>query len=60
MVAAVLAEAGIAESVLVICGRLHSEAIAAQLTGLGHAVEETDVQAESWYIEDWLGRMLEL
>jgi hypothetical protein len=60
MVATVLAEAGLAGSVLVICGCRHTEAISAQLTRLGHDVEIIELQTDSWYIEDWFGHMLKL
>ncbi len=54
----VLAEAGEAESVLVICGRLHTEAVAAHLRKLGQAAEITDLRAQSWYVEDWFGHTM--
>lgn len=56
----VLAESGSAASVLVICGRLHAEAIAARLIQPGHSVEIVDLQNQNWYIEDWLDHMLHL
>src|SRR5712692_5165794 len=60
LVATILAEAGPAERVLAICGRLHAEPIAVQLVELGHSVERIDVQDESWYVEDWFGHMRKL
>jgi hypothetical protein len=45
---------------IVICGRVHTEAIAAQLKGLRRTVEIIDLQDQEWYIEDWFGYMLKL
>lgn len=47
-------ESAAAGSVIVICGRHHSNAIASLLRDRGHTVEITDVQHQSWYVEDWL------
>jgi len=60
MVASVLAEDGKVESVLVICGRLHAEAIAARLVQSGHHVKMADLRDEDWYIEDWVVHMSNL
>jgi hypothetical protein len=49
---AMLEAAGLS-SILIICGRLHSDAIACELRARGHEVEVTDVQNRGWYIEDW-------
>lgn len=50
--------AGRAESILVICGRLHAESIAGHLRKLGHAVEITDLLDQGWYIEDWFDHIM--
>ena len=60
MVSRVLAEAGNADSIAVICGRFHAEAIAHQLSKLGHSVDRLDLQNQDWYIEDWMAHMLQL
>jgi len=56
----VLAEDGKADSVVVICGRVHAGAIAEQLSKSGHSVEQLDLQDQGWYVEDWQGYMLKL
>ncbi len=56
----VQAEVGKADSAIVICGRVHADAIANQLSKAGHSVEKLDLQDQDWYIEDWLGHMLQL
>ena len=48
-----LGEAGDADSILIICGRVHAEEIAAELQQLDHDVEQADLQNQAWYIEDW-------
>ncbi len=45
--------AGGAESVLILCGRIHADALAQLFKGAGHTVDTSDVNKESWYIEDW-------
>jgi hypothetical protein len=55
-----LAQAGEVASVLVICGRLHSRAIAGQLTLFGHVIEELALRSQSWYVEDWFSPMQNL
>ncbi len=54
------AEDGKADSVVVICGRVHADAIAEQLSRSGHSVEKLDLQDQGWYIEDWQAHMLKL
>ena len=53
MCAKALAEAGGADSILIICGRTHAEAIAAKLRHLGHDVEPVDLRDQTWYVENW-------
>jgi len=53
MCAKALAETGDADSILIICGRAHAEAIAAKLRQLDHNVELVDLRDQTWYIEDW-------
>jgi len=48
-----VAEAGGAENILIICGRVHADAMAARLGQLGHNVESMDLRDQSWYIENW-------
>ncbi len=55
-----IAEAGDAESIIVICGRSHTPALASRFRDAGHRVEEADIQDEPWYIEDWMGHMMHL
>ena len=54
------AEDGKADSVVVICGRVHADAIGEQLSKSGHSVVKLDLQDQDWYIEDWQGHMLNL
>ncbi len=56
----VLAETGGAESIIVICGRYHTPAFVNAFRRAGHLVDETDVQNEAWYIEDWLEHMMRM
>ena len=51
----VLREGGQLSRILVICGRLHTEPIAALFRRQGHQVETADIQQQNWYIEDWIG-----
>ena len=54
------AEARDAESIIVICGRQHTPALANRFREAGHNVEEADTQSEPWYIEDWMNHMMRL
>ena len=45
--------AGGAESVLILCGRIHTDALAQLFKKAGHTVATSDVNKEGWYIEDW-------
>jgi len=58
MLNATIAGAGQVESVLVICGNMHTAPIAAGLRGLGHHAEVLDLQTQDWYVEDWFGHMM--
>ena len=49
-----VAEAGDLDSILIICGRIHAEEIAAELGRLGHIVETVDLRSQSWYVENWV------
>ncbi len=60
MIDRTIIEAGQAESVILICGRLHRNSIASELRRLEHIVEEIDLQNQSWYIENWMEHMLNL
>lgn len=46
------------QHVLVICGRMHKDALAERFLAEGHAVECTDLLDQNWYIEDWMEHML--
>lgn len=58
MVSQLLAQAQKSEKILVICGRLHSEAFACQLQAFGHTVEIEDLLNQNWYIEDRQNHMM--
>lgn len=60
MVGKAQAEVGNAESIALICGRLHADAIVDQLSQAGHCVDKLDLQDQQWYIEDWQAHMLQL
>jgi hypothetical protein len=55
-----VAEAGNAENMIVICGRYHTSALAYRFREAGHRVDETDIQSEPWYIEDWMEHMIRI
>ena len=48
-----MANAGEAQSVLVICGRQHLEGLAKLFRNSSCTVEVLDLKNEPWYIEDW-------
>jgi len=56
----IITEAGEAQSILVICGRIHAQPIAEWLVGHGHSVETIDLRDQDWYVEDWMEHMLNL
>ena len=60
MVEAMLAGAQGADSVILICGREHSQALADRLIRADHTVEISDLSDQSWYVEDWQSHMLRL
>ena len=49
---------GGAESILILCGREHAEALARLFRNAGHTVDTYDVNEESWYIDDWAKHLL--
>src|SRR6267143_382459 len=51
-------EAHAADSIIVVCGSFHTQPLAHRFREAGHSVEETDIRAESWYVEDWQSHML--
>jgi hypothetical protein len=55
-----IAEAGDAGSIIVICGRCHTSALASKFRDAGHQVDEADIQDEPWYVEDWMQHMMRL
>jgi hypothetical protein len=48
------------DSVLVLCGREHTEALADRFRQSGHKIETYDLNREHWYIEDWLMHVINL
>jgi hypothetical protein len=48
-----LAAAGDANSVIMVCGRFHTNRLATLFHDRGHTVQTTDLQNQPWYIEDW-------
>jgi hypothetical protein len=59
MVETALAGAGEADSILILCGREHTDSIAARFRHAGHTVETYDLNRETWYVEDWLQHVLD-
>jgi len=57
---ATMKEAQVADSIIVVCGSFHTQPLARRFREAGHTVEEADIRAESWYVEDWLSHMLRL
>jgi hypothetical protein len=55
-----LTEAKDRGSIIVICGRHHSPALAKLFRENGHEVEEIDIKSEGWYVEDWLDHVIHL
>jgi hypothetical protein len=53
-----MSEASGAESAMVICGRNHVQVLVERFSHFGHTVETNDLQNQSWYIEDWMERMM--
>jgi hypothetical protein len=51
---------GDAKSIIVICGRYHTPGLASRLRGAGHQVDESDIQVEPWYVEDWMEHMMRM
>ena len=60
MFESVVEEAEDAESIIMICGRYHTPALASRFREAGHRVEEADIRGEPWYIEDWMEHMMRL
>jgi hypothetical protein len=55
-----IAEAAEAESVMVVCGWSHMEALVERFENGGHTVEMTDLQNQPWYIDNWMENMRRL
>jgi hypothetical protein len=53
-----LAEANGADSMMVICGSRHLEALAQRFRAAGHTVKTVPLQDQPWYIEDWATHMM--
>jgi hypothetical protein len=60
MAAKAIKEAGEAESLLVICGRMHVQPLAERFSKDGHTVDTSDLQDHSWYVEDWMEHIMRL
>jgi len=60
MATKLISEAGSAERVMVVCGRMHVQALAGRFANGGHTVETDDLQNQPWYIEDWFWHMMHL
>lgn len=56
----ILTEGHECNCVLVICGDMHSDALAARFRDAGHSTEIDDLRNYGWYIEDWMGHMMNL
>jgi hypothetical protein len=53
-----LTEAEGCDSVLLICGSMHSDALAKSFRTRGHSVEIDDLQRQDWYVEDWMNHVM--
>jgi hypothetical protein len=60
MAAKTIAEAGDADSVMVVCGWSHTQPLADRFESMGHKVETADLRNEPWYIDDWQAHMMRL
>jgi hypothetical protein len=58
MVEQVLTNAQDSDNILVICGSMHSDALADRFRTVGHSVEVDDLRKKSWYVEDWQDHMM--
>jgi hypothetical protein len=55
-----MTKAGNADSIIIICGRNHSPTLADKFRAVNCNVEVSDIQNESWYMEDWVSQMMQL
>jgi len=53
MVNEVLVNAQPTANVLVICGHMHSDALAERFRADGYSVQIDDLERRTWYVEDW-------
>jgi len=53
-----MSEAAGLSNIMIICGRVHSEAIARELRERGNEVEVTDLQEQDWCVDDWISHCL--
>ena len=54
----VIAEARDSGHILVICGRMHSDSLAAIFRAGGHSVQIDDLLNQDWYIENWQNHIM--
>jgi hypothetical protein len=58
MVMTALAMAGDARSLLILCGREHTDSLAVLFRKAGREAKTSDLNKEPWYIENWLEHIL--
>ncbi len=54
MVQSAISSAGTSDTIIILCGRDHTDSLAKRFHDLGHVVETYDLNQENWYVEDWL------
>lgn len=59
MVQRAISGAGSSESIVILCGRDHSDSLAERFRTLEHDVEISDLNEEEWYVENWLKHIFE-
>lgn len=60
MAAKAVKEAGDADSLIVICGRMHMTPLAERFKKVADTIKLVDLQDQPWYIEDWQTHMMRL
>lgn len=53
-----IAEADSASSIMVICGSMHTAALAERFRAARHEVETMDLHEQEWYVHDWQDHMM--
>jgi hypothetical protein len=59
MVRSAVSGAGNSDTILILCGRDHTDSLAKRFHDLGHDVGTRDLNHEDWYVEDWLKHILD-